>query len=479
VDSDLSGLVEPTLDGRRATARRARGRWPALVAVAALALPACVSYEADPLEPGDVLRALSERAEQELHLDSAGPWRAEWFPLEAEVRIEDGLSLGEANALALFFSPALRTARSEARIAGAQVLQAGVLQNPELFLGPRISTENSQVIFPVSLSWQLPLWGTQAAQRGVAEARFSAESLQVIELELETLGQVRAGFLRLARLRREEAVLDAVATANGQIVEWVERLRAAGEVDSLSIFLARTERDEASAALENLRNQAARTRSELLELLGLLPDAPVDLAVETSGPVPDLPDRDRDALLRLPELRAAEATYAAAEASLRLEISEQYPTIRFGPEFESDRGDPMFGLGLGVTLPIFDRNRGNIAAAEESRQRARESYERALLGAAHREARARNDLQAIERALEIYRQGALRDAEAASRALEARFRVVRPDVIEALAAQRALAGARARMLQLEEQVQVARLRAAHAGGLALREPPAGEEEVSR
>ena len=63
-------------------------------------------------------------------------------------------------------------------------------------------------------------------------------------------------------------------------------------LDSASLFLARNQRDQASAAVENVRNQAAIARSELLELLGLLPDAPVELAIESTGEFPELLEPD-------------------------------------------------------------------------------------------------------------------------------------------------------------------------------------------
>ncbi|MCC6672631.1 MAG: TolC family protein [Planctomycetes bacterium] len=433
-------------------------------------LCACVGYAPEPLEPHEALRLLAARAHDDVRFDRPGPWSTDWFPLQAEVRIADGLTLGEANALALFSSPAVRAARAEARVAGAQVLQAGLLANPELFLGPRISTQDSELIFPASLSWELPLWGKRAAESDGAAARSTESQMRVIEVELETLLQVRTAFLRLDRLLREEAVLAAVSASGTQIVEWVEGLARSGEVDAVSAYLARTERDEASAALEGVRAEAARSRRALLALLGLLPDAPVTFTVDTTSYLPELPDPDRDALLSLPSLRAAEAAYAAAEAALRLEIGKQYPGIRFGPEFENDRGDASIGLGLGITLPVFDRNRGAIAAAQESRVRAREGYVARLLEASHAEATARADLATAERLLRIHTGGALRNAEEATRALDIRLRTGRADVVEILAAQRAIARARTRMLELEEQAAAARLRAAVTGGLTLRRP---------
>lgn len=446
--------------------------------VALSVLPACVGYTPQPLEPREELLLLALRAgTNDVGDDQPRPWNASWFPLEAEVRIDDGLTLGEANALALFYSPAVRAARADAGVAGAQVLQAGVLSNPQLFLGPRMSVRDSQVIFPAGITWDLPLWGERDAQRDLADARLTEKSVDVVDVELTILRHVRAAFLRLGRLQREDVVLEALSTASRQTVDWVEGLRRAGEVDSVALYLARTERDEASAQLETARAEAIRVRRELFALLGLLPDAPVALVVdESAASLPALPDPDDAALLRTPTLRAAESVYAATEAALRLEIARQYPGIQFGPQFEDDRGDPTIGFGLGVTLPLFDRNKGGIAAAQASRQRAREHYVSTLLQAAHAEARARDDLGATVRLLQIHRQGAMQDADEAARSLELRLRAGRADVVEVLAAQRAIARARARLMELEEQAAVASLAAAVAGGLALQQPASTNEE---
>jgi len=444
-------------------------------------LPSCVGYTPDPLEPRDVLELLARRGEQDLHVEAAGPWQPTWFPLASEVTVADGLTLAEANALALTYSPAVRAAHAEARIAGALLLQAGVLGNPQLFLGPRISPRDSELIFPASLSWELPLWGKLGAEADVARARLTEPTLAVAEIELAALISVREGYLRLARLRRQEELLTTLETSSRRIVDWVEGLVRAGETDAVTAFLARTERDAASAALVDVRTDAARTRRELFELLGLLPDTRLQLVLDGEvTSLPELPEPDRQALLAVPALRAAEAGHATAEAALRLEISKQYPGIRFGPEFEDDRGEPTIGIGIGITLPIFDRNRGGIAAAEEARSRAREAYSAKLLRAAHAEARARVELESAERRLQIHREGVLRSAGDASRALEARLRAGRADVVEVLAAQRSIAQARMRELELEEQIAAASLSAAVEGGLALQRPtstaPASDPE---
>ena len=66
-------------------------------AIVLSALSSCVSYSPDPLRPTDELSLLIERATNSVRVDHRGPGLASWFPLEAEVRLEDGLTLAEAN----------------------------------------------------------------------------------------------------------------------------------------------------------------------------------------------------------------------------------------------------------------------------------------------------------------------------------------------------------------------------------------------
>ena len=450
-------------------------------AVLAMTLSGCIGYTSQPLQPGEELRLLVARSEQTLEAEHRGPWSAAWFPLAAEVDFTDGLSLSEANTTALFYAPSVRRVRSDARIAGAQVLQAGLLANPELFVGPRISTDDSEFIVPASLSWELPLWGVEAAEREAAEAFADEQRLQVVEAELDALASVRSAFLECLRIERSEALLSQLADAGQQIVGWTEDLHRAGEVDAVQLFLARAERDEALVALESIRSDLDSARRALFSLIGLLPDAPVTIDTAGAADTPALPSPEDGMLMNRPPLRAAEAAYRAAEAALRLEVRKQYPEIRLGPEFEDDRGDTSIGIGLGISLPLFDRNRGGIAAAEEARQSARDDYVARLLDATHAQAEARAELASAERLLEIHRRGALRDADAAGRALEVRLRAGQADFLEVLSAQKALARAHTRSIELEQRVTAARLRAAITGGFTTT-PPDGEpehEEIER
>jgi outer membrane protein TolC len=73
-------------------------------------------------------------------------------------------------------------------------------------------------------------------------------------------------------------------------------------------------------------------------------------------------------LTRRADVLAALADYAAAEATLRLEVAGQYPDLHLNPGYSLDAGENKWTLGIGLTLPILNHNEGAIGEAEAKRQ---------------------------------------------------------------------------------------------------------------
>ncbi len=451
------------------------------VLVAALTLlSGCVSYTPQPVDPFHEIKQLEQRGAGSHELEVLPPGNPEWLPLQRSVDLTDGLDVPEANALALFYAPEIRAARRAERVSGAQLLRAGLLSNPELFLGPRISTKSDDVVFPAGISWELPLWGKRGAEKDLADRQLSAAQIRVLATELRVLTEVRSAFIRIAGLNQALEALEAQLGGSQRVVQWVTTLQQAGEVDAVTAFLAILEQDDVRAALTTKRLELESSTRELFETIGILPTAGLSLGLDPHPALlPDLPSLSRERLLLHPEIRTALSEYEAAEASLKLEVAKQYPTIRVGPEFEDDRGDATVGIGVGIELPLFDRNRGGIAAAEERREAARERLESSLLRLSHAEAQARAEWNANERMLSDYRAGALENAERARESLELRLQTGQSNVLEVLAALRALTRARVRELDLERESAIARLRAAVAGGAVLNDSTRNDSEMEK
>jgi CRISPR system Cascade subunit CasA len=76
------------------------------------------------------------------------------------------------------------------------------------------------------------------------------------------------------------------------------------------------------------------------------------------------------ALLSRADLSAAIDDYAQAENELRQAVARQYPQITPTPGYYWDHGINKFPFDVGLTLPLFNRNRGEIAEARAGRELA-------------------------------------------------------------------------------------------------------------
>jgi CRISPR system Cascade subunit CasA len=215
----------------------------------------------------------------------------------------------------------------------------------------------------------------------------------------------------------------------------------------------------------------------LLEAVGLLATAPVTIALENELlALPPLPERDREVVLGHPRLKRLELSHRAAEHAVRVEVAKQYPELWIGPDYEYDQGLNTLGFGLMLEIPIFDRNRGGIAAAESGRTAAREQYQAEVLRLSRKEAAARARRKASLEILQQYRSETLQAVERAEQVIAGRLRGGESNILELLEARRAVARARLQAVSLSERVDIATLKAAYAGGWVLPRAPEGDTE---
>jgi CRISPR system Cascade subunit CasA len=443
-----------------------------LAAALAVACASCAHYEPEPLDPVAEHDALAARGPTREQPETAGALPSELFPIAAEVAVDDGLTQAEANALALFHSPSLVAARGELRLKGAELLRSGLLPNPELFLGPRLATEGSALIFPGSLSVEIPLAGHLDAEKGRAAAELEAARFQLLNREAEVLVSVRRRFVRIAGLTARREILTAMAhTSEAALSRTVDLVRA-GEADRVALGLASLHRDEAGRDLRDTEIALARSQIELLTFIGLLPNSSIEVHAsrELLAPVAVPQAGDRSPMLGHARLRALEASYKAREHGLEGEVARQYPSLRVGPDFESDDGQASIGLGLSISLPIFDSNAGGIAVATEHRAMRRAAWRAALVDLAARESLARMNLHAASALLDVLRARTLPAAESAERALEARLRIGQTTLVEVLATRGAIARARLRDVELTQEIAIRSLEALWYSGLLLAPP---------
>lgn len=230
------------------------------------------------------------------------------------------------------------------------------------------------------LDLQLLIWsgGRVKNQIAVEQARRDESLAQYDATVNDRLAQT-AG--RYASLVRDEAVLKVT-------LEQVETLAA----DALAARsradrgdLTATDVNQVTARLANARGLLASARAsltvsgaEVAEITGEEIARPIDPAMPELQPMPLDAELKRQ-LENAPEIRAATAREAAAQAQLRLASSQRMPMISFTARYQitnrAERETPYIGsrslsaaiIGLTFSMPFYQ---GGLVAASERQARA-------------------------------------------------------------------------------------------------------------
>lgn len=360
-------------------------RWPrlAIIALAAIA-GGCQKYERAPLDLAAHQSAFLARTPDapEVHAYAESLRTAEsTCAAPATFDPSDGVSLHEAELIALVFNADLRTARARAGVALASAQNAGLWEDPVLGVDlVRIvqgTPEPWKVFTTVGLT--IPISGRLALEKQRAGLEHAAELARLAQSEWRTRMDVRRAW---AEWSAASATLDstrAFLSRMDQALEVVGKMEQANEMPRTEARLFRIERAEKASECVQLESRARRAALSLRRLMGLSPTA--EIALTPGQPVTESPEAptDRDELaLRSPAMLIAAAEYEVAEKTLEAEVREQYPDLQIGPGYGREDGQDQVLFNFSLPLPILSGNRGGIARARAEREAARAAAEATL-----------------------------------------------------------------------------------------------------
>lgn len=346
-----------------------------------LALAACSTYQAQPL--GSVQDAPAKIAD--IRIDPASlP-----FPALAARHFDPSGGLDDIGVatLAVVNNPDLRLARDDAAIAHAQAFSAGLLPDPQLAGSGDLSNSDgagSTRAFSLGLSYDINPLILHATNAGAADAEARKTDLNLLWQEWQVISQARLLYVKLVYGRRLAAVLEA---NRALFADRAERTRAAavqGLLASDAVLPNVAALQDVEKQLFDLRRQQAQNVRDLNALLGLQPSAELPLREQ---PVASITDAPSDAVLaelerRRPDLLALRAGYDAQDERYRGAVLAQFPALNVGLTRARDNSN-VYSKTIGVTLslPFLNRNRGNIAIEKATRQRLFDEYQQRVRAA--------------------------------------------------------------------------------------------------
>lgn len=342
---------------------------------------ACQSYQPAPLQLDARLDLVGARAaDAQAHerfierLGASGQQAPEAFDLT------DGASLAEGEVLALFYNADLRTARLTAGVALALKEHAGLWRDPEFgFDAAQVLSPGDDLEYGATLALTLPVSGRLAVERARAGAAYEVELRRLVDAEWTLRAKVRRAWYSWSAAEKRKVLLGDTIEQVARIGSIAARLEAAGSIRKADERLLRIELIGRKAELSAVELEAQQARVHLLGLMGLAPDAAVEL--EVSSPTLVLPDTTGSASRVVQfntELAVLRSRHQVAEEALRLAIRKQYPDVGLGAGFGSEDSDSRFLLGFSLPVPLLNRNRSEIAQARASREVSRAAAETAL-----------------------------------------------------------------------------------------------------
>jgi outer membrane protein, heavy metal efflux system len=335
------------------------------------------------------------------------------------------VTVDELVAHAVLENPDLKATRAEVDAAVGRLRQAGLRPNPMLELGLQkaLGPDNTQTI---GLSLPLDLGARKEGRIGVAERELAMKRAQVLDRERRLRAEVRMKAGEYLAVRRNLEVTEELLQVNRGALGLVQQRVRQGAAPALEENLMLVEVNRLDAGRQLLASRLEIATLHLKALAGLAPDSPLTLHGELATAVPphERDEAGRRALASRPDLMTARADVALAEARIRKESAEarwdasinlgyQRQEMGFGLNGLTASGATrpiqdvfhFFGAGVSITLPVRNRNQGNIAAASAEREAAARREEFAALTVRQEVEAAFTQWEAARRSLDLYARG--------------------------------------------------------------------------
>ncbi|MBL0953706.1 MAG: TolC family protein [Leptospira sp.] len=297
-----------------------------------------------------------------------------------DIDLETAESLLWKNNLLLIAS------RFQIDVKKAGILQAGLYANPNIAIDQSIYAEPTQRYFDTTRSGQSVVQVQQVFLLGgkidkrvkVAELNAKISEQEFYDLTRALITKLRRTFYTIYFYKKAVVFYDQSIASIEKTVESSElayKRRALLQAEHLRLkallFFLKKEREdlaikvyEKEAELKILLNDDFY-RDARVEFSPKINEKHLDSIVPNNVKLEDLVEIARE---NRPDLKKALQTLRYEEANLELQYANAIPDLSFGPVY--NRGGTAFqnywGVTAQLTVPLFDRNQGNIQAAEKA-----------------------------------------------------------------------------------------------------------------
>ncbi|HEV2380964.1 MAG TPA: TolC family protein [Terriglobia bacterium] len=362
------------------------------------------------------------------------------------------LALSDLEKMALAHNPTLAESQADARASAGRRLQSGLYPNPVIgyegreITGGAVYRGGEHGFFvqqPIVTAGKLRL-----SRKVFATEEEQAKSVAAAQ-QARVINAVRMAYYQALAAQQELDLRANLAGLAEQARDVSNKLANVGQADQPDVLEARVEAGRAGLDLLAARADQDRAWQELASVVGDPALTMRPLAGKLDDGLPQL-DRSKalDAILAgSPEVQAASQDVKRAEAAAKRARAEKFPDIdlRAGVDYNFEllgsMGQPVGWEGeasVGIQIPIFNRNQGNIQTAEAELAHAQQELERVKLALRMQFASVFRNYANADEAARRYRGQILPDAEKAYQLYLGKYREMATAYPQVLIAQRTL-----------------------------------------
>ena len=289
----------------------------------------------------------------------------------------DELSVDAAVQISLLNNQRLQATYEELGVTQADVVKAGLLENPVLFgrvRYPDKSPSLANLEFEITQNFlnilMLP------ARKKLSAVRFEQVKLQIADEVIRLIAGVRKSYFSALGARQIRDLRNEITSAAGNSFELARRLHAAGNISDLQLANENAHFEQSRIELANSETTLFDAREQLTLLMGLWgPQTNWQLP----GQMPDMPS-DEIPLANLESMAIENRLDLAAEKKAAEALAQAlgitidwrwigHIEVGISTERETDR-TWVTGPSLAIELPIFNQRQADIARLEAHLRRS-------------------------------------------------------------------------------------------------------------
>ena len=324
----------------------------------------------------DVTELVEQRSEYRLYWNQETEANQE-IEKAIETLLENELTPEAAVQIALFNNPNLQALYEDLGITQADVVEAGLLENPVLFGQARFpDTSEASTNYEFGITQNFLNILMLPARKKLTAIRFEQVKLHVADEVIRMVTEARKFYFFALGAKQIRDLRSEITYAAGNSFELAQRLHSAGNINDLQLATENALFEQSRLELARSETDLLDAREQLTRLMGLwgpqtnwrlpdrLPDMPADeIKLEQLEPM---------AIENRLDLAAEKKAVEALATALGITVDWRWVgqlEVGISAERETDRVW-VTGPSLAIELPIFNQRQADIARLEAQLRRS-------------------------------------------------------------------------------------------------------------